>query len=525
MSRRNDKKTSALQLLRGVMLALALTLPLLSLSAFGIWWLWQSGWLLIWSASATLVAICIFGLQALVVWRSDRHLKDASTKSPDVEAQGPHPDEPRGLTPREQAAWDAIETIARDIDPAKLTDRDAILQAGIDTIKAVATEMHPDEKEPLWKFTVPEALAVTQQVSTQLRGFVTESIPLGDRLTIGQLLTLYRWRSLITASERAYVLWRILRFANPAAAIAGELREKISGKLIDGLRTELTRRLARAYIREVGQAAVDLYSGRLRLETTAAESLSQTQSQDASERPVSVLLIGQKEAGKTSLAVALSEQLEATVETMTDAHGDHISVLKGGNDEFSAILIETPSLDDEPATLKRLVDQATDCDVILSVVSATRPDRALDQTALDQIRDAYSQMPTRRQPPICAVLTGIDKVRPFREWQPPYDLNEPTTQKANSIRQATEAVSDDLDIETHDIVPVMTQLNSDSYNIDVLWSKLLEQAPQARKAQIARQLNSTSNAPIKWSELWSQSLNAGRVLGRTIAKGTFRKKS
>lgn len=519
MTPTKQKGASALSYLRGAMVAVALSLPLLSLSAFGIWWLWQNNLLMIWSASATVAALFIYSLQALIIWQTGKK----SEKEPTSKTGATDTPEPRGLTPREQRAWDAIEVIAKDIDPATLTDREAILQVGIDTVHAVANQMHPDEKEPLWKFTVPEALSVTEQVSSQLKAFVENNIPLGDQLTIGQLLALYRWRGVIGASERAYDLWRILRFANPASAIAGELREKVSGKLIAGMRTELTKRLARAYVREVGQAAIDLYSGRLRpspsLGSSPDSTTSRTVTEDRLDRPISILLIGQSEAGKTSVAVALSEKLGATVETMKNASGDTISVLQGGHEEFSAIIIEAPAIEDEQETLDRIVDQAMDADVVVSIISASRPDRELDRKTLTAIEDAYSKQSSRRQPPVCVVLTGIDKLRPFREWQPPYDLNDPQSAKATSIREAAIAVSDDLNVESSAVVPVMTELNADTYNIDVLWSKLLELAPDARKANIARQLDAASKSSISWKQLWNQSMNAGRVIGRTVLKG------
>lgn len=224
MSQWRERNARALRYLRGAMAATALSLPLLSLSGFGIWWLWQNDWLLVWSVTASVVAVSIYGLEALLVWRSTRSIAgDATADGVGARTQSQSADEdPRGLTLREQKAWEAIESIAEDIDPAKLTDHDAIFQTGIDTVEAVARQMHPDEQEPLWKFTVPEALAVIERVSTQLNRFVVESIPLGDRMTVGQLLTLYRWRSLVTAAERAYDLWRILRFANPISAVAGK---------------------------------------------------------------------------------------------------------------------------------------------------------------------------------------------------------------------------------------------------------------------------------------------------------------
>ena len=64
-------------------------------------------------------------------------------------------------TAREQAAWTAVEAIAANVRPAELTDRDRVLNLGIRTIEAVARQIHPQDRNPLWKFTIPEALALS----------------------------------------------------------------------------------------------------------------------------------------------------------------------------------------------------------------------------------------------------------------------------------------------------------------------------------------------------------------------------
>ena len=188
---------------------------------------------------------------------------------------------------RETGAWEAVVHIIETLEPSKIDSRDAVLALGTRTVDAVAKQMHPGEKDPLWKFTVPEALALIERVSSELGPLVRESIPLGDRLTVGQLLTIYRWRSIIGVAESAFDLWRIVRLLNPASALTQEMRENVTRQLYDWGREELARRLAAAYVREVGRAAIDLYSGRLSvpaatLATTVTKATRQDRSKQAS---------------------------------------------------------------------------------------------------------------------------------------------------------------------------------------------------------------------------------------------------
>ena len=136
----------------------------------------------------------------------------------------------------------------------------------------VAKRLHPERSDPLLQFTVPEALAVIEQASAGLRDFVSGSFPLGDRVTVAQLMWLYRWRGALGLVEKGYDLWRIVRLLNPVSAVTQELRERFTRQIYDAGREHLARRLARAFVREVGRAAIDLYGGSLRVSAGRLET-------------------------------------------------------------------------------------------------------------------------------------------------------------------------------------------------------------------------------------------------------------
>lgn len=240
--------------LRAVLLAAALFLPMFSLVPLGSLWLWQNGYVLQWVGGALLFTSLIYALEA---WA----LPARMFKKDDTPAQfAPTPE----LSAREAAARAAVENLAENVDPATVQSRNELAQLAVVTIEAVANHMHPDDKTPIWNFTIPEVLLLTERVSARLRPIFVDVVPLGDTLTVGQVIRLYEWRSVVGVAEKAYDIWRLLRILNPVAAVTQEARERVTKQIVASVRDDFTKRIVRIYVMEVGLGAIDLYSGRLR---------------------------------------------------------------------------------------------------------------------------------------------------------------------------------------------------------------------------------------------------------------------
>lgn len=502
--------TRALSYLRAAMVILALTVPLISLVLLGSLWLWQHGYVLYWAIAACVVTLSAYAAERWI-------LRDAVKRAPPLEEPENAPDPLWNA--RETAAWNAVLHIIETLEPAKLNSRDAVLALGTRTVDAVAREMHPGEKDPLWKFTVPEALALIERVSSELGPLVRESIPLGERLTVGQLMTIYRWRSIIGVAESAFDIWRIVRLLNPASALTQEMRENVTRQLYDWGREELARRLAAAYVREVGRAAIDLYSGRLSvpaatLATHVTKATREDRAEPALAEPLRVLIAGQVGAGKSSLVNALAGEVKAAVDVLPATKGFTAYELKRqGSPE--ALLIDSPGLGMDADETAALLKEADHCDLVLWVVSATRPDREADRKALGALRDHLTTRFERRQPPVLLVLTHIDQLRPFQDWKPPYDLESGLESKAQSIRQALRAVSEDVGVPIESAVPVCLDPGRGVYNVDTLWAKILDVMPEAQSARLLRVLLAAGSEG-RWRRLWSQAVNAGRVMTHVL---------
>lgn len=257
------------RLLRVVLSTTSLILPALTLIPLGSLWLWERGYVLYWAAFAFVLVALGMGLQ----WWLLREPVEAGEILPPVEG-----DAPPGAS-REERARRRLDDYIATLTAESVKGEQALRDLAVTTINLVAREMHPGETHPHWNFTVPEALLVAERVAARLRPVVIDNIPLGDQLTVRQVIKLYEWRVAADWAERAYDIWRIIRLLNPAAAITQEARERLTRKLYSSLKDEFTVRLARSYVGEVGAAAIDLYSGRLRVGqhgekiTTGGESL------------------------------------------------------------------------------------------------------------------------------------------------------------------------------------------------------------------------------------------------------------
>jgi predicted GTPase len=286
-------------------------------------------------------------------------------------------------------------------------------------------------------------------------------------------------------------------------------------------REHLARRVARAYVREVGRAAIDLYGGNLRVTSEQLTShVSQASRRDMAAlesraaEPIRILVAGQTGAGKSGLINTLASAVEAVVDTVpaTRSFTTYKLTYEGLP---PALIVDSPGLSGSKG-IAPLVDAAADCDMVLWVAAATRPARDRDSAALKAIRERFAAQPSRRRPPMLLVLTHIDGLRPFQDWAPPYDLEAGTREKARSIRAAAEAAGAELGFAREDVVPVRADGADTAYNIDALWARIVGLVPEAERARRVRVLSEVRSAS-GWGSVWTQALNAGRVLRNTLA--------
>jgi hypothetical protein len=184
------------------------------------------------------------------------------------------PDGQLDTDPPRAEAMAAVEVFAQDANSRGISSWNDVLNTGLETVEIVAKVYHPGSQDPMLRFTVPEALTLVEQVSARLRPVFEGTIPLGNRLTVAQFAQLYRWRGIYDVAGRAWSIWRVARMISPTTAATYEMRERLSKSLFGWLKETISGRFVRAYIHEVGAAAIDLYSGELRKQAAMRKARS-----------------------------------------------------------------------------------------------------------------------------------------------------------------------------------------------------------------------------------------------------------
>jgi predicted GTPase len=494
------------------LLTLAIALPWLALLVLGMMWLWEGDRFWWWALGAAILGLLTWPLSWFVRRRANAEarlaLGDVALPPPEWHVN-------------ERDAWSDVLAIADATAPFSFIEVGPPLLSAQATVETVARRFHPQAQEAWAQFSLPEVLLLAERLSRDIRHEALSHIPGVRTLRLSHLIWVHRqhehfgglaWIGWRTGSA----LWRVVRAVfNPLQAAGQEA----SGALIDKAATVLSYRLrayaTRLFVLEVGRAAIDLYSGRLKL--SAAELLA-AQARDASGMeepvaPVRIVLIGQVSVGKSSLVNALAGETRCAIGPVptTARVGEYLLEVEG---QPAVSIVDMPGLGDRAGP--DVLTQVARADLILWVASAVQPARGPDRKKLDEIRAWVATQPERRPPPLLLALTHVDELRPASEWVPPYDIVTPVTPKACAMRSAVEAVGRALDLPIESIVPIAMPPDRKPYNIDALWARIAVELDEAKFVQLDRLRRSEQATNLR--EFANQLGQAGRFIVKGVVK-------
>jgi len=460
-----------------------------------------------------LASALAFGLNRLAVAREQRELPDTTTRP------GAH------WSPEAERCFERIEALADQATIAEwpLSDGARLLELTRRVLDLSAGHFHPHSSRPLLEMTLPHTLAIIERAARELRLDIIEQIPFSHQLSLSGLIEARSWQAWFKRHEGWWRAGRAL--ITPQSAVISELRRAVGNQALQQGSERIQRWILQEFIRKLGYHAIELYGGYARLDEdrpldaaikpTRQDSQAADLAESSTQEPLRLLVLGRTNAGKSSLINALFGELRAAADVLPDTTAEITAYRLADQARAeaglaNALIFDTPGFDGELFRHRDFIRTARLADLILWVSAANRADRAEERARLDELRALLSD-PSRRAPPVLLVISHIDRLRPIREWSPPYRLDPPAGAKAESIAAAIKAVSRDLAIEPDHIVPVCLAEGRE-YNIDdTLPAAMIQHQDAARRMLLTRCLKARRSEE-NWQLLWQQLSGSGRLI-------------
>ena len=369
-----------------------------------------------------------------------------------------------------------------------------------DLVVAIAHIYNPQIQYPLLNIYVPQAYGLIRGTVNDMDRWMQKLSPVLNQVTVGQAYQGYEvYRKLEPSARKFWKAWNWAQWIlNPVAAVAKQASQGFSNQATQQLLGNLSQLFREAALRNLCRQAIALY-GRSPVPATVVstptlpkaktqtlrEILTQAQPANAVEqKPVNILLVGRTGSGKSSLINTLFQADLAAVDVLPST--DRIQ-----NYQWQTQTGETLTLWDTPgyeqvnrADLRNLVlDYAISADLLLLVTPALDPALQMDVDFLQDIKAEVADLPA------IAIVTQVDRLRPIREWQPPYNWEWGDGAKEIAIREATEYRAKMLGNFCNLVLPVVTadsKTRRTAWGVEALSLGLVDAIAPTKQLRLAR---------------------------------------
>lgn len=460
---------------RIILLAALVLVPGLAMLGLGTWTLWETGWL-----SWVWWTLPLFWG---VAWFLARRWRKQLLAAVPGEAASVH------WTRRDEQALQIVQarqaTISQ-IPPVQLIDPQFYFQSALDLSLDVAKHYHPKTSDPVGSLTIPEILAAGHLAFEDLELWFRDYVPGSQLITVDHV-------RLLSHAPKYYNLasnigWAASILLNPVANIP---RYLISRTVLQSASTDLQNNLLAAfyaaYLGRVGRYCIEMNSGRLRGGADRfRDAMAKLQTVDLAVAPepagqagqvleptisaipapkvekqvVTLAIVGQVKAGKSSLVNALLGGRQAKVDVLPETRvvrRYRLDLSAEGPEEL--VLLDTPGYNESGATAaqdRETREAVKQADLVLMVLDSKSPARKADLEFVRSLRTWLELQPQLKTPPMLLVLSHIDLLSPSLEWAPPYDWQNPTRPKEHSIHSAVEYNAGQFSPMVDGVVPVCT---------------------------------------------------------------------
>ncbi|WP_353930513.1 GTPase family protein [Okeanomitos corallinicola TIOX110] len=407
----------------------------------------------------------------------------------------------------------ALKQVINDAenDPPIWEDLQTFWQRCQELVIAISQIYNPEVKYPLLNIYIPEVYGLIRGTVDDMDKWMGKLSPVLNQVTVGQAYQAYQTYQKLEPSARKFIkVWNFAKwFLNPVSAVAKKLSAGTSNRASQELLINLNQVLREAAFRNLCQQAISLYAGtKIELSTpelpqpktqTLRELLTQAETPEQVEKkPVNILIVGRTSAGKSSLINTLFQTELAAVDVLPST--DKIKTYNWETETGETLnLCDTPGYEQvNREDLRDLViDYARKADLLLLVTPALDPALQMDVDFLEDIEKEVEDLP------IITIVNQVDKLRPIREWQPPYNWETGNKPKEISIREATGYRSQQLGTFSNLVLPIVTndvKIGRNSWNIESLSTGLLaaiDPAKQLRLTRFLRNLETRINESAK----------------------------
>jgi small GTP-binding protein len=383
-----------------------------------------------------------------------------------------------------------------------------------DLVVAISHIYNPQVKYPLLNIYIPQVYGLIRGTVDDMDQWMQKLSPVLNQVTVGQAYQTYEvYRKLEPSARKLWKVWNWAQWVlNPLTAVAKKASEGVGNRASQELLINLSQLLIEVALRNLCKQAIALYAGtkiELPIPTlpqvktqTLRDILTQAEPPEiVAQKPVNILIIGRTGAGKSSLINTLFQNELAAVDVLPSTDTIQNYHWETENGEILN-LWDTPGYEQvKREDLRDLViDYASNADLLLLVTPALDPALQMDVDFLQDVKSEVADLP------IITIVSQVDRLRPIREWQPPYDWERGEKPKEISIREATKYRQQLLGNFANLVLPVVTndsKTNRNSWNIEALSSGLLaaiDPAKQLRLTRFLRNLETRTTAAANMIE-------------------------